>query len=101
MPTISPFSVTKLQDILLRDETGTGGFSRFHREIVQHHISHKLRSSLRVGLISFFFFVFFYYVSYIFDISAFKLIEIFAGICLHSLPEKVQEFRDYIKRKTC
>ncbi|OAY69161.1 MORC family CW-type zinc finger protein 4, partial [Ananas comosus] len=35
------------EDILLRDETGTGGFSRFHREIVQHHISHKLRSSLR------------------------------------------------------
>ncbi|XP_072954161.1 protein MICRORCHIDIA 2-like isoform X1 [Typha angustifolia] len=35
------------EDILLRDQANSGGFSRFHREIVQHHISYKLRYSLR------------------------------------------------------
>ncbi|KAJ6840004.1 putative protein MICRORCHIDIA 1 [Iris pallida] len=35
------------EDILLRDQENTGGFSRFHKEIVQTHISYTLRYSLR------------------------------------------------------
>jgi hypothetical protein len=37
------------EDILLRDqENNSTGWSRFHKKIVQHHISHRLRFSLRV-----------------------------------------------------
>ncbi|KAJ4787179.1 hypothetical protein LUZ62_038425 [Rhynchospora pubera] len=36
------------EDILLRDQSNSNtGWSRFHKEIVQHHISHRLRFSLR------------------------------------------------------
>lgn len=35
------------EDILLRDQANSSGFSRFHKEIVQTHISYTLRYSLR------------------------------------------------------
>ncbi|XP_010918978.1 protein MICRORCHIDIA 2 [Elaeis guineensis] len=35
------------EDILLRDQATSGGFSKFHKEIVQSHISYTLRYSLR------------------------------------------------------
>lgn len=38
------------QDILLRDQgSASGGFTKSQKEIVQQHISHRLRFSLRVG----------------------------------------------------
>lgn len=42
------------QDILLRDQDkASGGVTKAQKEIVQQHISHRLRFSLRVGFVSF------------------------------------------------
>ena len=47
------YLVAQFQDILLRDQAkATAGTTKIQKEIIEQHISHRLRFSLRVGFIS-------------------------------------------------
>jgi hypothetical protein len=75
-------SIAQFQDILLRDQAkDSGGLTKIQKEVIQQHISHRLRFSLRVGLISLCTRLFPIWLTYLMS----NLFCQFAGIYFHPL----------------
>lgn len=85
------------QDIFLRDQAYSGGFSRADKEIVHCHVSSRLKYSLRVSLCP----VLICEWNGL-HISNFILMEVyFSGLCFYSLYAEILKFSYYTKRQAC